>query len=290
MDSRVLVVGCGDVGTALGRRLAAEGVRVFGLRRDPAGLPPCITPVAADVTDPSRLELVPEHLDCVVYAVSAGARDEAAYRAAYVDGVRNVLGLLQGRHASPRRLIFASSTAVYAQQRGEWVDEESPVSASGFAARCLLEGEDLVLASGLPAVVVRFGGIYGPQRTWLIERVRRGEPCVARPPRWTNRIHRDDCAGVLAHLLRLSDARGVYLAVDCEPATECTVFAWIAHRLGLPAPTRIAAGAAPGGGRGGSKRCRNARLLASGYTFRYPSFRAGYAAILEQQGCLPPGI
>ena len=120
--------------------------------------------------------------------------------------------------------------------------------------------------------MVRFAGIYGPGRTRLIERVRAGDPCSAA---YANRIHRDDCAGVLRHLLRLERPLPLYLAADGEPATQCAVMTWMAERLGLPAPPSADAGDGNLG-----KRCRNARLAASGYEFEYPSFREGYGAII----------
>ena len=104
-------------------------------------------------------------------------------------------------------------------------------------------------------------------------------PAEAEPPLWTNRIHRDDCAGVLRHLLALPAPAPVYVGVDCEPAPQCEVMDWLAERLGVARPPRAAVGDGPARG---SKRCSNARLLASGYRFLYPSFREGYAAVLAE--------
>jgi nucleoside-diphosphate-sugar epimerase len=177
------------------------------------------------------------------------------------------------------RFFYASSTGVYAQSHGEWVDEDSPTEPTGFSGLRVLEGERLALEGVPGAVVVRFGGIYGPGRTRLVDTVRRGATCVESPPLYTNRIHRDDCAGVLRHLLSLERAASAYVAVDHAPAPQCEVMDWLAARLGVPAPRRVR-GQAPEAGPGGSKRCRNARLLASGYAFLYPTYREGYAALL----------
>jgi nucleoside-diphosphate-sugar epimerase len=262
-------------------RLAAAGQEVWGLRRDPAGLPAPIRPLAADLGEPATLEclagLAP---DAVVYVASADAFDEAAYRRVYVEGVRNLLAALAVR--PPARLLYVSSTGVYGQTAGEWVDERSPAEPGGFSGRCLLEGENLALGRGRPSVVVRFGGIYGPGRTRLVEAVRRGEACGDSPPRYTNRIHRDDCAAVLEHLLGLPSPEALYLGVDCLPAPECEVMDWLADALGVPRPPR-GGGSAPGPQRG-NRRCRNDRLLASGYRFRYPTYREGYRAVLGAQG------
>lgn len=273
--ARVLIAGCGDVGTELGLALAADGDTVFGLRRNPARLPSPIRGVAGDLGRADGLGAVPSDVDLVVYTAAADGFDDAAYARAYVEGQRNLLAAL---NRPPRRWLFASSTSVYAQRGGEWVDEDSPTEPRGFSGRRLLEGEASVAAMPCEGVSVRFGGIYGPGRERLVTRVRDGHPCVETPPQWTNRIHRDDCAGVLRHLARLATVQPVYVAVDDEPAPMCAVMDWLADRLGVARPPRGAGDDEPR--RGGNRRVRNARLRATGYRMRYPSYREGYAAML----------
>jgi nucleoside-diphosphate-sugar epimerase len=267
---RVLIAGCGYVGSALAAELVARGDEVQGLKRTPEGLPDGVVPVVADVTDRSTLARVPADLDAVVYAVSADRRDEAAYRAAYVDGLANVLGAT----GPVARVIHVSSTAVYGQTDGSWVDEDSPTEPSGFSGRTLLEGEGLARRAG--GTVLRLAGIYGPTRTRLVDQVRSGQATCPPQVRYTNRIHRDDCAGALAHLLRLGAPDAVYNAADDDPAERCEVLTWLADQLGAPTPRLAAEPSA----RGGNKRISNRRLTASGYDLHYPSFRDGYAAML----------
>ncbi len=274
---RVLIAGCGYVGIALGERLAAGGCEVFGLRRETEGLPRAIRPLAADLGDPATLRELPGELGLVFYTASAERSGEPAYRRAYVDGVRNLLDALAARQRGVRRFLFASSSAVYAQSAGEWVDEGSETSPREFRGRILLEGEAAVLSAPFRAAVVRLGGIYGPSRTRLVDQVREGRARFV-PGRFTNRIHRDDAAGALAHVAHLDAAEPVYLGVDCDPAEERVVLEWLAERLDAPRP--CASESAPPGRRLGSKRCRNARLLEAGYAFRYPTFREGYGALL----------
>ena len=280
---RVLIAGCGYAGCGLGEHLAAEGHTVYGLRRNPAALPPAIQPVVADLASPGSLDALPSELDFVVHAVSPDEPTETAYRVAYVDGLRNLLRVFAVRRVRPRRVVFVSSTGVYAQRGGEWVDETSPAFPSGSAGRCLLEGERLALGGPLPAVVLRAGGIYGPGRAGAIERALFRAPGDG-PSVYTNRIHRDDLAGALRHLMLLPDPEPLYLGVDHEPADRRAVSEWLAYRLGPeaprkaePAPVRVRT----------NKRCSNARLVASGYAFRYPTFREGFAAVLEEMNTLP---
>lgn len=278
---RVLIAGCGYVGSALAAELAGEGHEVWGLKRDPSTLPPGVRPFAADLRDAMTLAALPPALDAVVYAATADGFHDEAYRAAYVDGPRALLEALASQGQAPRRVLFTSSTSVYGQAEGEWVDEETPAEPSGFSGRRMLEGEGVFLGGPFPATVLRLGGIYGPGRSSLVEKVRSGEAECGPEPSWTNRIHRDDIAGALRHLIALDAPAPVYLGVDREPAGLCEIYRWIAARLGLPAPP-VRAEAEDARRRSRSnKRCRSDRLAASGYVFRYPTFREGFTAILE---------
>lgn len=283
--ARCLIAGCGYVGEALGVRLASEGHTVYGLRRRVLRPLPGIIPIEADLAVPASLVDLPVALDTIFYLVSPGGAEDALYRSAYVDGQRHLYEALARRGQRPRRVLFASSTAVYGQRDGEWLDESSPTEPVDFRGRRLLEAESLLAKTAfIPGIAVRFGGIYGPRRSSLIESVRSGRAVVrAGAPHYTNRIHRDDCVGVLRHLMQLEAPEPLYLGVDGEPADEAAVLRWLAGVLGAPEPRVVAADAAPGPReRRSSKRCRNDRLLASGYRFRYPSFREGYRAILAE--------
>lgn len=275
---RVLIAGCGYVGGALARMLANDDHEVFGLRRTPQNMPDGVIPVAADLANGRDLASLPGELDACVMAVSADGRSEAAYDAAYVRAVRNLQSVLESESPALRRWLFTSSTAVYGQQDGEWVDEATSTSPSSFTGRTVLRGEGIVRSSAVPTpLVLRLGGIYGPGRTRLVDSVRRGEATCPPGPSYTNRIHRDDAAGAIRHLLTLPDPDQVYVGVDTDPAERCEVLTWIAEQVGAPPP-------APGPPTGrGSKRVDSSRLQASGYRFRYPTFREGYRAVLDGQ-------
>ena len=165
-------------------------------------------------------------------------------------GVSALLDVLEERAEPPRRVFFVSSTSVYGQRDGAWIDETAPLQPRGFAGESLVAGERRVLASPIPATVVRFAGIYGPGRGWLVKRARAGACCVGEPPKFTNRIHRDDCAGVLAHLIAREWLDDVYIGVDDAPVEECEVLEWLADRLGAPAPRRVRSGEAAAQGSG----------------------------------------
>ncbi|MHB0806701.1 NAD-dependent epimerase/dehydratase family protein [Stutzerimonas nitrititolerans] len=275
----VLIAGCGDVGSRFGLQMSRAGWTVYGLRREAAGLPVPILPVAGDLLSGQCPRNWPNaELSYLVYAASASQHDEPGYRQAYVEGLRNVLGWLEQRGQRPKRLLFLSSTGVYGQNQGEWIDETSPTEPNGFTGQVMLEAERLALNSGLPATLVRMGGLYDPARPWLQNQIRAGLRVDREPPQYSNRIHRDDAAGLLAFLLQ-ADLRGValddcYLGVDNDPAPLHEVVDWLRERLDVThwaeqSMTR----------RAGSKRCSNARARALGWTPKYPSYRDGYARV-----------
>lgn len=271
----VLIAGCGYVGTALGSLLAADGHTVWALRRHPAILPPDVRQIAADLTVPETLQVLPPAIEWVFYTAAPDVHDDAAYQRIYVEGVRNLLHALTERRVHPRRIFLTSSTGVYGESSGAWVDEESPATPHGFSGVRLLEGERLLLEGPFPATILRLGGLYGPGRASLVEQVRRGES-----PIYFNRIHRDDVVGALRHLMMLPRPAALYLGVDHEPTPLSVVLDWLAEALGAPPTRREGSSEIRAPRHPANKRCRNARLLASGYAFRYPTFREGYAALL----------
>lgn len=267
-NARVLICGAGYVGGELARQLAAAGHHPIALRRRAEPIEGIET-VAADLN--AKLTLPPD-LDAIVYCAAADERSDAAYQRAYVDGVRNVIAATRG---TPR-LLFTSSTAVYAQDDGSVVDESSEVTAAG-TARFLLEGEGLVRAAG--GIVLRLAGIYGPGRDRIVRMVHEGSARLGSGA-FGNRIHQRDCAGALLHLLELPDPAPTYVGVDLAQDPLDDVYTFVANELGVPVPV---IGDADARSRGtGRKRCSSALLRASGYTFQVPSYREGYRDAVDR--------
>jgi len=286
VKTTTLILGCGDIGMALGSELSKAGHRVIGARRNPHALEGSgLEAVAVDLNDATTLARLPD-AETLVYVVSADRFDEAAYRAAYLDGLTALLGEFTTRDTAPGRVFFVSSTSVYAQRDGDVVDETSPVEPSGFSGLVMRQAEQALIDHDLPGTVVRFSGIYGPGRDRLIHQVGEGRIAPASPVMYSNRIHRDDCAGVLAHLIGRQLAgeplEDLYLASDCEPAPLHEVMAWLAKQLKVEATETIQSPLR----RRASKRCDNTRLRDSGYRFRYPTYREGYAQVLREGGFL----
>jgi nucleoside-diphosphate-sugar epimerase len=280
----VLIAGCGYVGTALGLELAQGGHVVYGLRRDPTGLPAPLRPLECDLRDRAELATVlPEELHGVVYCAGPRESTDQAYVDTYVRGLTHVLEALEQRQAPVQRVVLTTSTAVYGQQGGEWVDEASPTEPTHFSGRRLLEAEQVLASSPLEGVSVRLAGIYGPGRTGLLRRVAAGTARLPARPRFSNRIHVSDCAGALAHLLTVGKRPSVVIGADDEPADQEEVLRWLAEQLAVAPPLREDPNKAAAGGRASTnKRCLNARLKASGYALRAPTFRHGYAPSITE--------
>jgi len=276
---KILVAGCGKLGGAIAQALTGQA-RVFGLRRNPERVPAGVIPLAADLTRPETLSgVLPADTDIVIYCLTPSRYDENGYRTAYVTALANLIRALGSRSLS--RLVFVSSTSVYGQNDGGWVDESSPTRPRHFSGRQILAGEELALASGHPATIVRFSGIYGPSRTGFIEAVRRGQLAPVAPAAYSNRIHEEDAVRAVVHLTQRALSgqalAPVYLASDNEPARLDEVVAWLRRQL----PCQPPATDARSGSRAGSKRCSNHRLRATGFEFTYPDYRSGYRQVID---------
>jgi len=283
--ARFLIVGSGDIGGGLGQQLVNEGHEVWGVRRSDKPLGHGIKTISADVADMETLiGVFPDKIDYVVYCVASPEFSEEGYSKYYVKGLKHILALLTQAHEAPKRIFFVSSTSVYPHHDGAWVNEDTELEPTAFAGRKMLEAEHQVLSADFPATVVRFSGIYGPGRTRLINQAKKGAHCDPEPDVWTNRIHRDDCVGVLRFLIE-EDSKGtplspIYLASDPQPSPLYEVLEWLKDRIGDVEPDHDV----PEVTRRGSKRCDSSRLQSLGYNFKYTDYQQGYDEILSDMG------
>ncbi|MEX5274849.1 NAD(P)H-binding protein [Kocuria sp. CPCC 205235] len=274
MTHHVLLAGCGDLGTALGQRLVQRGWRATGVRRRPDHLPAEISPFALDLMDPGTVAL--PSADAVVITLTADGRDVDAYERTYLGALRGLHRALLSGESAPKRVVLVSSTGVLGGGDGEVVTEETAPSPERDTARVLLAAEELAAELFPGLVIVRPAGIYGPGRTSLIDRVRRGDALAHN--RMTNRIHRDDLVTVLQAVLESPGPPPLLHAVDTEPALLGDVAAHIAGLLGVPVSpdSSTTSGGAPRG------KVLDASLM---HRFvgelRYPTYREGYDALLS---------
>lgn len=273
---RVLIAGCGDVGNVLATALLQDGHTVYGLKRDTSTLPDGVHPIGADLLDPATLTDLPVDIDSLVFMPTPASRDQAAYEDIFIQGWKNLwAGLIQ----TPARVLLVSSTAVYGESGGGIVDEETNPEPTGFNGKVLLEMEHTAASCTENLVIVRISGIYGPGRERLIRlSVSEGLEVQQTPPYFTNRIHRDDAAAALKHLLEIEKPEALYLATDDQPVPRYEVVEWLAKIQGRVSPKGLVNENASRG-----KRVSNRRLRESGFSLSYPDYQAGYGAVLEQR-------
>ena len=278
---KVLLLGFGDIANRLAGQLHGDGYELTAVRRSDVQSP-LATTLVADCTDVSQLlPVVSLGFDVIVITLTPDSYSDAGYEKAYVHSMRALLQALQESETSPRLILFVSSTSVYAQDGGVWIDEESETKPSRYNGKRLLEAEALLHDSAWNSSIVRFSGIYGPGRERMISQLLRGSCVSAEPVIYSNRIHADDCAGVLKHLITVSKDKliePVYLASDNNPVPIWDVQQWLRKELldkGYDVPMMVYQSS-----NRASKRCQNARLLATGFEFQYPDFKQGYAAVL----------
>ena len=279
--AKVLILGCGKLGYPLALNLIDDRHDVTGIRRSPPNHEPsALNWTALDITNSESLKVLPTDVELVVIILTPSSRSPEGYESIYQTGLSRVLARFQFRAKIPA-VVFVSATSVYGQDHGEWVDENSTADPNTYNGKSLLMAEQAIHRFNPAAVVVRFSGIYGNQRRRLLDSLQQAQEIQQQPPLYTNRIHEQDCVGVLALIARRL-LNGVHtprllVATDHDPAPKYEMMRWLATEAGLITPTPVQT---PSVTRQ-NKRASNQRLLDIGYRFLFPTYREGYRAILN---------
>jgi nucleoside-diphosphate-sugar epimerase len=281
----IVIVGLGQLGSDVAGRLVARGEDVVGVKRT---APTTAIPATETTSGHFTLQLcdltttspeLPTDTVAIVIALAPHQRSVEAYDALYRDGIAHLLAAVAALPGAQPRILFVSSTAVWGEDGGERIDDTTPAVPTTGTARALVAAEEAVSAAVPEVSLIRFGGLYGPTSTMVVDQVRDGR--VTRPSGWTNRIHRDDAAAVIVHLLDLPATAlpPVVAGIDEEPVLLSTAADFIAERLGVAPPVLDDAGRTPEEAHRG-KRIVAAALRDTGFSYRYPTYREGYAAQL----------
>lgn len=286
MSHRLLILGCGYLGERVAHAWHALARPITAVTRSVARADAWRergwTPYLADVCDPESLQNLPE-VDTVLFAIGYDRQSPHSQRAVYVDGLAAVLSVMKDRC---RRFLYVSSSSVYGQQNGEWVDEDSLCEPSQPGGQLCLEAERLVHAA-FPdpgaAVVLRFAGIYGPARLLSrIETLRAGQPLTGSPEAWLNLIHVDDGTATVIATADAIAPSSCYLVCDDEPTSRGHYYRSLAEFVGAPVPAFDELTPPKRGSGGLNKRCRNTRLHAELLpALRYPTYRKGLANAVQ---------
>ncbi|MEZ6058180.1 MAG: SDR family oxidoreductase [Planctomycetaceae bacterium] len=298
LPQRALVIGCGYLGSRVAQAWVQQGVQVSALTRSSetaerfraSGL----APILGDVLQPETLAALPA-VDVVLYAVGYDRNSSAGKREVYVDGLRHVLASIDGRSSErPCRLIYVSSSSVYGQSQGEWVDEQSPTEPTTEGGEICLAAERL-LEHRPETIRLRLSGIYGPGRLLArIEQLQQGLTLEGNPEAWLNLIHVDDAARAVLATARHGSPQPLYLVSDDQPITRRDYYSQLAALVQAPVP-QFAATKTGSPSEASSvhvpsrssknKRCRN-RLLHSllNDTLLYPTIATGLPNAIAPDG------
>lgn len=276
----VVILGCGDLGKAIARELNRFDIPVIGIKRsvpdktEDAGHYPLFQYKKGDIRDiRSIAPFLNEQISDIIFCPTPDKSTEEDYRETYFTPLKHLCELLNQKQLSPK-VSFISSTSVYGQQQGEIVDEESSTSPTGFNGIWLLRCEELIRQSNLPHFIFRLSGIYGAHRRRLLNQLI--EKNFSVPNQLTNRVHIEDAARAIGFLLTASHVNdSLYCITDCEPATKLAIAQWL-HANNSLEITKSDSHQIPTG-----KAISNTRLQKTGFTFTYPNFKEGYAAILN---------
>jgi nucleoside-diphosphate-sugar epimerase len=268
---RILIAGCGYVGEATADLFHSAGWNVEGWVHSKESAARLSTKhYSVRVLDLSQRHEVAKcaaAFDAVIHCASSRGGDAEAYRQIYLNGARHLLETF-----SQAKILFTSSTSVYAQRDSSWVTEESETKPLRETGQILLEVEQLILEKG--GIVARLAGIYGPRRSALLSKFLNGTATIdPNNDRFVNQVHRDDIASALFLLLNREAHASpqIYNVVDDQPLLQSECFAWLSQRLYRPLPpTRRSEQPRKRGNT--NKRVSNAKLRRLGWTPHYPTF------------------
>jgi nucleoside-diphosphate-sugar epimerase len=267
---RILIAGCGYVGQATADLFHTAGWDVEGwTASEESAAALSAKPYPACQVDISNCDQVAERpgkFDAVIHCASSRGGGVESYRQIYLNGTRNLLDRF-----AETKLLFTSSTSVYAQGDGSWVTEESETRPARDTGRVLLETEKLVLERR--GMVARLAGIYGPGRSALLSKFLAGTAIIdPESDRFVNQVHRDDIASAIFFLLtRETQPTQIYNVVDDQPMLQTECYRWLAQKLDRPLPP-IGKSMGPRKRGDSNKRVSNAKLRSLGWNLQYPTF------------------
>ena len=280
--AKILIIGCGDLGTAIALQIQQSQHEVIGVRISQQNLPNGMQTIQADVTNPATLiQLTHIHPEIIIYCVAASAQTDENYHAHYVQGLKNVLAT-QIKSTHLQHVFFVSSTRVYGQTHAQTsqdiLDENTVAVAADFGGERLLEAENVLNSLPCQSTSLRLSGIYGKGRLALVNKSKNLSSWPENNS-WSNRIHRDDAAGFIAFLVQKAanqqPVESCYIVTDDMPTLQYDVLTWLANKQAVDT-SHIQTPATQGG-----KRLSNQRLRATGFQLQYPNYQIGYTKVLE---------
>ena len=278
-----LIVGCGYLGRRVADLWHQSGDAVYVVTRTGEHAAEFAEmgwlPLVADVLVPATLDDLPQ-VDTVLFAVGYDRSSSASIQQVYVEGLKNVLDKLT---TSIGCVIYISSTGVYAETGGDWVDEDSPTHPNRESTQACLDAERLLKShrQGATGKILRLAGIYGPGRLPRRDDLLEGRPIRVPAGGYLNLIHVEDAARAVVAAAQTGPP-GIYSVADGAPTLRQDYLEELARLLEAPPPKFDSENEQSSGRGATNKRVRNDRLLGElGVRLLYPSYREGLAAIVR---------
>ena len=270
-----LIFGCGYLGRRVASLWRASGHRVAALtRRNADALSALgVEPITGDVLDRDSLQSLPV-ASTVLYAVGLDRSAGRSMREVYVGGLANVLDTLP----PCERFIYVSATSVYGQTNGEAVTEAAVTEPTEESGKVVLEAEELLLSRRPDAIILRFAGIYGPDRLLRKQPILKGDALVGDADKWLNLVHVADGASAVLCAESHSPLCETYNVSDGAPVSRRTFYTLLAELLHAPAAKfdYRPDPSAP------NRRIDASKFRALGWAPRFASYREGLTAAVAE--------
>ena len=277
---KILIVGCGQLGFSIVKNADPDIFKLYGFSRSLKKSPPSIEMHQVDILKNEAIDVIKSvNPEIIIYAVSADTQSVESYQDHYVAGLKKTYAaLLELDHF--KHLFFVSSTRVYGQKTTKILSELDIAEPSDYGGEALIEAEAVARQLKDRATILRLSGIYGPNRTRMIQLAQSNPGNWPATNNWSNRIHEEDAARFIVFLVKRimlkEPIEPLYLVTDGIPTKQYDVLTWIRKRLQLTTDT-IEIPILESG-----KQLQSVLLNQNGFILKYPNFTYGYEAIIDK--------
>ena len=277
---KILIVGCGQLGFSIVKNADPDIFKLYGFSRSLKKSPPSIEMHQVDILKNEAIDVIKSvNPEIIIYAVSADTQSVESYQDHYVAGLKKTYeAILELDHF--KHLFFVSSTRVYGQKTTKILSELDIAEPSDYGGEALIEAEAVARQLKDRATILRLSGIYGPNRTRMIQLAQSNPGNWPATNNWSNRIHEEDAARFIVFLIKRimlkEPIEPLYLVTDGIPTKQYDVLTWIRKRLQLTTDT-IEIPILESG-----KQLQSVLLNQNGFILKYPDFTYGYEAIIDK--------
>ena len=273
----LLIIGQGDIGLPITNKLAQDGLNVTGLARRERhhyALDDKANFLQADALTLTAEQL--QNFTALAIIVTPDEYSTSGYHDSYL-AISQHLATLTDKLTNLARIVFISSTAVYGQDNGEWIDEDTaPVMPEREASQVILQAEQVLQQSfGAKTIIIRPSGIYGRERLMRLRKAKEKQKEPVATAHWSNRIMDRDLVTIIANIMTIDTPKPLYIATDYAPVTTFELGSWLSEQINEVSPviddnkTKVT-----------GKRLHSNIPLA---WLDYPDWQVGYGDILHYQ-------